>query len=172
MEHELGLLLEAGIPDLLFRPFKHWVIRYVEMNNLSTREFHDDEYVENTKPNRRLYKEVTRPYGLSLVLQKAAPGLGIFRSGTPFDHVFPYSRTGVANAELYLQLQGDSVLSILWVIGRYSPNEFNVFLRNWRSARLALRFPPPEFPKLPLPPSDYCFRSNEDQLRCPVSPDL
>ena len=104
VEHELGLLLEASISDLLFRPFKRWVIRYVEVNNLSARKFHDDEYVENTKPNRRLYKEVTRPYSLGLVLQKAVPGLGIFRSRTPFDHVFPHGRASVANAELYLQL--------------------------------------------------------------------
>jgi len=89
VEHELGLLLEAGIPDLLFRPFKRWVIRYLEVNNLSTREFHNDEYVENTKLNRRLHKEITGQYGLGLVLQKAAPGLGIFRSRTPFDHVSP-----------------------------------------------------------------------------------
>jgi hypothetical protein len=58
VKQELRLLLEAGVPDLLFRPFKHWVLCYIEVNNLSTREFHDDEYVENTKRNRRLHKEV------------------------------------------------------------------------------------------------------------------
>jgi hypothetical protein len=83
VKQELGLFLEAGVPDLLFRPFKRWVIRYIEVNNLSTREFHHDEYVENTKPNRGLHKEVTRPYGLSLVLQKAAPCLEIFRPSAP-----------------------------------------------------------------------------------------
>jgi hypothetical protein len=91
VNQELGLLLEAGIPDLLLRPFKRWVICCIEENNLSTREFHNDEYVENAKSNRGLHKEVTRPYGLGLVLQKAAPGLGIFRSRMPFGHVFPYS---------------------------------------------------------------------------------
>ncbi len=45
-------------------------------------------------------------------------------------------------------------------------------LRNRRSARLALGFPPPELPKLPLPPSDYRLWFHEDQLGCPVSPDL
>ena len=68
MNQEFGLLLEAGIPDLLFRPFKRWVICYIEVNNLSTREIHNDEYVENTKPNRRLREEVTRPYSLGLIL--------------------------------------------------------------------------------------------------------
>jgi hypothetical protein len=52
----------------------------------------------------------------------------------------------VANAELSVQLQGYAILPILWMIGRYSPNEFNVFLRNCWSTRLALRFPPPELP--------------------------
>jgi hypothetical protein len=172
VKQELGLLLEAGVPDLLFRPFKRWVIRYVEVNNLSTREFHDDEYVENTKPNRRLHKEVTRPYGFGLVLQKAAPGLGICWLRTPFDHVPADGRAGVVNSKLHLQFQGDAVLPVLGMIGRDSPNEFNVFLRNCRSARLALRFPPPELSKFPFPPSDYRFRFNEDQLRRPVSPEL
>ncbi len=43
VEQELGLFLEAGVPDLLFRPLERWVLRHVEVDELSTREFHDDE---------------------------------------------------------------------------------------------------------------------------------
>jgi hypothetical protein len=73
VKEEYGLFLKAGVPDLLFRPFKHRVIRYIEVNNLSTRELHDDEYVENTKSDRVLHKKVARPHGLGLILQKGSP---------------------------------------------------------------------------------------------------
>jgi hypothetical protein len=82
VKQELGLLLEAGIPDLLFRPFEYWVIRYIEVNNLSTREFHDDEYVENMKRNRVLHEEVARGnhairpagfrWGIGIIISKSA----------------------------------------------------------------------------------------------------
>jgi len=45
-------------------------------DDLSTRNLHDHENAENTKPNRVLHKEVTGPHGLGLVLQEASPGLG------------------------------------------------------------------------------------------------
>ena len=89
MEQELGLLLEAGVPDLMFRPLEGWMISYVQVDDLSIRKLHDDEYVKDTKPNRVLHKEVTGPQGLGLVLQKAPPGLGICASRAPFDHVSP-----------------------------------------------------------------------------------
>jgi hypothetical protein len=147
VEHELGLLLEAGIPDLLFRPFKRWVIRYVEVNYLSTREFHDGGYVENTKPNRRLHKEVSRPNGSSLVLQKASPGLGIYWSRRPFDHGSPDRRAGVANTKLHLQLQGDAILPVPGMIGEHPPDEADVFIGDRRPPWLSLRLLPPEIPK-------------------------
>ena len=58
------------------------------------------------------------------------------------------------------------------MIGRYPTDELDVLSWNRRSARLALGFPPPELPKLPLPPLDHRLWPNEDQLRGPVSPDL
>jgi len=103
VEQELGLFLEAGVPDLLFRPLKRWVLGHVEVDELSTRELHNDEHVEDTKPDRVLHKEVTSPHGLGLVLQEASPGLGI-AGRAPFDHVSPDGRGGVADTELHLQL--------------------------------------------------------------------
>ena len=172
VQQELGLLLEAGVPHLLFRPLERRMIGYVQVDDLSTRNLHDHENVENTKPNRVLHKEVTGPHGLGLVLQKASPGLGISRSRTPFGHVSPDGGAGVANTELYLQLQGDAILPILRMIRGYPPDEVDVFIRNCRSARPALGLPPPELPKLPLPPSDHGLWSYEDQLGRPVPPDL
>ncbi len=61
VKQELGLLLIAGVPDLLFRPLERWMIRHVHMEDLSIRKLQDDENVENTKPNRVLHKEVTGP---------------------------------------------------------------------------------------------------------------
>ncbi len=61
VEQELGWLLEAGVPDLLFRPLERWMIGYVHVDDLAIRELHDNENVENTKPNRMLHKEVTGP---------------------------------------------------------------------------------------------------------------
>jgi 2-keto-4-pentenoate hydratase/2-oxohepta-3-ene-1,7-dioic acid hydratase in catechol pathway len=68
VEQELGMVLETSISDLLFRPLEGWVIGYIQVNDLTIRELHDDEDVENTKPNRVLYKEVAGPHGLGLVL--------------------------------------------------------------------------------------------------------
>jgi hypothetical protein len=47
---------------------------------------------------------------------------------------------GAANVKLYLMLHGYAILPILWVIGRYSPNEFNVFFRNCGLPGLPLDF--------------------------------
>jgi hypothetical protein len=104
VKQELGLLFEAGVSDLLFRPLERWMIRHVHVDDLSIRKLHDDENVENTKPNRMLHKEVTGPHGLGLLRQKASPGLRICGSQMPFDHVFPDGRAGVADTELHLQL--------------------------------------------------------------------
>jgi hypothetical protein len=73
---------------LLLRPLEGRMIGYVQVDDFSIRELHNDENVENSKPNRVLYKEVAGPHGLCLVLQKAAPGLRICGSQSPFDHVF------------------------------------------------------------------------------------
>ena len=172
VEQELGLVHEAGVPDLLFGPLEGWMIGYVQVDDLSIRELHDDEDVENTKPNRVLHKEVTGPHGLGLVLQKASPGLRICGSQAPFDHVFPDGRAGVANTELHLQLQGDAILAVLRMIRGYPPDEVDVFIGNCRSAWPALRFPPPELAKLPLPPSDHGLWPYQNQFRSPVSPNL
>ena len=102
VEQELGRLLEAGVPDWLFRPLEGWMIGYVPVDDLSIRQLQDDEYVEDTKPNCVLHQEVTGPHGLSLVLQEASPGLRICGSQAPFNHVSPDGRTGVANTELHL----------------------------------------------------------------------
>jgi len=68
VEQELGLLLKTGIADLLSCPLERRMVRDVCKDHLTTHEFHDQEYIENTKANRVLNKEVTAPYGLGLVL--------------------------------------------------------------------------------------------------------
>jgi len=171
VEQEPGLLIEAGVPDLLFCPLEGWMLGYVQVDDLATRKLHYHENVENTKSNRVLHKEVTGPHGLGLVLQKASPGLGICRSRTLSDHVSPDGRTGVANSELHLQLQSDSILAVFRMIGGCPPDEGDVYIWNCRSARPALGPYPPELPKLPLPPSDHGLWPHENQLRSPVSPD-
>ena len=171
MDQELGLLLETGVPDLLFRPLECRVLGHVEVDDLSTRELHDDEHVENTKPDRVLHEEITSPHDLGLVLQEASPGLGI-AGRAPFDHVSPDCRGGVADAELFLQLQGDAILTVLGMIGGYPSDELDVLSWNRWPASLALGFAPPELPELLLSPSDYRFWPHEDQLRGPASPDL
>ena len=164
MKQELGLLLEAGVPYLLFRPLQGWMIGYMKVYDLSTGNLHDDEHIKDLKGDRMLHKKVTGPHGLGLVLQKASPGLGTCWSRTPFDHVFPDGRAGVADAKLHLQLPGNAIFPVLGMIGGYPPDEVDVFNGNGGSARLALRFPPPEFPKLSFPPSDHGLRPHEDQL--------
>jgi hypothetical protein len=171
VDQEFGLFIETGVSDLLFRPFERRVLGHVEVDELSTRELHDDEHVEDTKPDRVLHKEVTSPHGLGLVLQEASPGLGV-AGRAPFDHVSPDGRGGVSDAELHLQLQGDAILAVLAMIGGYPPNEVNMFFRNRRSAQPTLGLPPPELPKLPLSPSDHGLWFHEDQLGCPVTPNL
>ena len=89
VEQELRLFLEAGIPDLLFRPLEGWMIGDMKVYDLSTGNLHDDEHIKDLKYDRVLHEEVARPHGLGLVFQKAFPGLGICRSRTPFDHVSP-----------------------------------------------------------------------------------
>ena len=103
VEQEIGLFLETGVSDLLFRPIERWVLRHVEVHELSTREFHDNEHVENTKSDRVLHEEVTSPHGLGLVLEKTSPGMGI-AGRLSFDHISPDGRGGVADTELFLQL--------------------------------------------------------------------
>ena len=49
VEQELGLLLETGIADLLFCPLERRVGGDVQVDYLSTREFHDQEDIEDTK---------------------------------------------------------------------------------------------------------------------------
>jgi hypothetical protein len=102
MNQKLGLHFEAGIEDLLFRPVECWMIGDVEVDNLSIRDFHDDENEKDPKSNCVLHKEVAAPNALSLVFQEASPGLGINWFRTPFDHVSSDSGTGVANGKLHL----------------------------------------------------------------------
>ena len=68
VEQELGLLLETGIANLLFCPFERRMGGDVYVDYLSTREFHDQEDIEDTKANRVLHKEVAAPDGFGLVL--------------------------------------------------------------------------------------------------------
>ena len=138
MKQELRLLLEAGVPYLLFRPVEGWMIGYMKVYDLSTGNLHDDEHIKELKRDRVLHKEVTGPHGLGLVLQKASPGLGICWSRTPFDHVSSYGRAGMSNAKLDLQLHGDTIFTILRMIGRYPLDEANVLNRYWGSARFPL----------------------------------
>ena len=171
MEQELGLVLETGISDLLFRPLEGWMIGYIQVNDLTIRELHDDENVENMKPNRVLYKEVAGPHGLSLILQKASPSLRILGSQSPFDHVFPDGRAGVANTELHLQLQGDAILPVFRMIRGYPSDEVDMFFSNCGSAWPVLGLHSPELAKLPLTPSNHSLWFYEDQLRSPVFPE-
>jgi hypothetical protein len=60
VDQEFGLFLEARVPDLLFRPLKRWVLSHVEVDELSTRELHNDEHVENTKSDRVLHIEILK----------------------------------------------------------------------------------------------------------------
>jgi hypothetical protein len=89
VEQELGLFLETSIADLLFCPLERRMGGDVYVDYLSTREFHDQEDIEDTKANRVLHNEVAAPDGFGLALQKASPGLGISRSGRLFEHVSP-----------------------------------------------------------------------------------
>ncbi len=61
----------------------------------------------------------------------------------------------MADAELHLQFQGDTILAVLGMIGRYTPDELDVLSRNGRPAGSPLGFIPPELPKLSLPPADH-----------------
>jgi len=138
VNQEFRLFLEAGIPDLLFRPLERWMIGCMQVHDLWTGKLHDNEYIKDLKRDRGLHKKVTGPHGLGLVLQKASPGLGIGWSRTPFDHVSSYGRAGMSNAKLDLQLQGDAIFTILRRIGRYPLDEANVLNRYWASARFPL----------------------------------
>ncbi len=127
MEQEFGLLLKAGVADLLFRPLKRRMTGDVHVDHLSTRKLHDQEDIENAKTDCVLHKEVAAPNDLGLVLQEASPGLGIYRPRRSLDHVSSDRGAGVANAELQFQLQGNAILSVLGVIRRYPPDEIDVF---------------------------------------------
>ena len=61
MEKELGLLHKAGVPNLLFCPIHGWMIGYVKVDDLPTRQFHDDEYIKDSKSNCVLHEKVTSP---------------------------------------------------------------------------------------------------------------
>jgi len=54
VEQEFGLFIETGVSDLLFRPLKCRMLGHVEVDELSTRELHDDEHVKNTKIRSRV----------------------------------------------------------------------------------------------------------------------
>jgi hypothetical protein len=138
VNQEFRLFLEADVPDLLFGPLERWMIGYMQGYDLSTGKLHDDEYIKDLKGDRVLHKKVTGPDGLGLVLQKASPGLGICWSRTPFDYVSSYGRAGMSKAKLDLQLQGDTIFTILRMIGRYPLDEANVINRYWASARFPL----------------------------------
>jgi hypothetical protein len=138
VNQEFRLFLEADVPDLLFRPLERWMIGYMQVYDLSTGKLHDDEYIKDLNSDRVLHKKVTGPQSLGLVLQKASPGLGICWSRTPFDHVSSYGRAGMSNAKLDLQLKGDTIFTILRMIGRYPLDEANVLNRYWGSARFPL----------------------------------
>ena len=89
MKQEFRLFLEAGVPDLLFRPLERWMIGYLQVYDLTTGKLHDDENIKDLNPDRVLHQEVTGPQGLGLVFQKASPGLGIRWFWTPLDQVSP-----------------------------------------------------------------------------------
>jgi hypothetical protein len=59
VKQKLRLLLEAGVPYLLFRPFQGWMIGYMKVYDFSTGDLHDDEHIKDLKRDRMLHKEVT-----------------------------------------------------------------------------------------------------------------
>ena len=71
MEQEFWLFLEAGVPDLLLRPLKRWMIGYMHVYDLSTGKLHNDKYIKELKPDSVLHKKITGPQSLGFVLQKA-----------------------------------------------------------------------------------------------------
>ena len=70
VKQELGLLLEAGVPYLLFRPFEGRMIGYMQVDDLPTCNLHDDEHVKDPKPDRVLHKEVTGHMDLAWFFKK------------------------------------------------------------------------------------------------------
>lgn len=68
VKQEFGLLLEARVPDLLLCPLERRMIGYVQMDDLSTRQFDDDEYIKDAEPYCVLSEKVTGPDGFGLVL--------------------------------------------------------------------------------------------------------
>ena len=59
MDKKLGLLFEAGVGELLLGPVECRMLGDVEMNNLPTRNLHDDKDIEDTKAEGILHEEVT-----------------------------------------------------------------------------------------------------------------
>jgi hypothetical protein len=69
----------------------------------------------------------------------------------------------VIDAELLLQLVGDVVLTVLWVIFADASNEVDVRFRDGRSPMSRLRSPPPPVAQAPLSPAEHGFRLDDEQ---------
>jgi len=72
LEHRFGLLLETGIADLLFCPLEHRMGGDLYMDDLATREFHDQKDIEDTKANSK--SQHTRQLGLGSLKTSSRPG--------------------------------------------------------------------------------------------------
>ena len=75
VDEELGLFFETPVANLLLHPLDRRRLGDVEMDNISTRQFHDDKNVEDPKTNGMLHEEIAGPDNFGLVLQEGLPRL-------------------------------------------------------------------------------------------------
>ncbi len=76
------------------------------------------------------WRQVQREHLVGVRGQKPPPCR--VRRGTSCDHVPAYRGRAVDDAELELQLEGDSILTPTWVVRRDTPNELDVLSRDPR----------------------------------------
>jgi len=166
VDQELRRAVEGSIPDLLPYPGLGRVPGDVDLDDSAGAEFHDDEDVEGLEADGLLDAEVAHPDGIGLVLEEGAPGLRWLTGLRRLHHVLADGGRGVGDPELQFQLEGDTVLPVLGVVGGDAPDECDVPAVDGGPARLG-----PAGPVLAEPlllPRDHSLRLDDDECVGPI----
>ena len=131
---------------------------HTEVNDLPSLQFHDDENVDRDEEERVLHKKIATPEGISVVLEKGAPGLRITRRFARFDTILLNGAFGVLDAEILFHDTGNASGAIFRMLDGNLTNEVTMLFRNLRTAILALWFRdlPPEAFETASFPGDHC----------------
>src|ERR1700730_16649255 len=140
------------------------------MDNPSPVVSHNQEHVQDLKPDRRHGEEVDRHHSLDVILKEGPP---VFRRRLRSAcQVLAHAGLADINAE-FEQFTVDAGCAPERILAAYLPNQLAGFFRHrWAPGLAMTHFPGPEQPEALAVPANDGFGPDDDQGRSPIAPRL